>query len=86
VIEKLARRVIGWDVPGGLLASTYPEDAPRGPMVALADECAGSDGDIVTAAIRILGLGPVVGAQDMGRGYRALRNWGCRGAGVSIPG
>jgi tricorn protease len=66
VVEKLARRVIGWDVPGGLLASTYPEDAPRGPLVALADECAGSDGDIVTAAIRILGLGPVVGARTWG--------------------
>jgi tricorn protease len=66
VVEKLARRVIGWDVPGGLVASTYPEDAPRGPIVALADECAGSDGDIVTAAIRILGLGPVVGARTWG--------------------
>jgi tricorn protease len=66
VVEKLARRVIGWDVPGGLLASSYPEDAPRGPVVALADECAGSDGDIVTAAIRILGLGPVVGARTWG--------------------
>jgi tricorn protease len=66
VIEKLARRVIGWDVPSRALASTYPEDAPRGPVVALADECAGSDGDIVTAAIRILQLGPVVGARTWG--------------------
>ena len=66
VIEKLARRVIGWDVPSGALPSTYPEDAPRGPVVALADECAGSDGDIVTAAIRILQLGPVVGARTWG--------------------
>jgi tricorn protease len=66
VVEKLARRVIGWDVPGGLLPASYPQDAPRGPVVALADECAGSDGDIVTAAIRILGLGPVVGARTWG--------------------
>ncbi len=66
VVEKLARRVIGWDVPRGLAPSTYPEDAPRGPVVALADECAGSDGDIVTAAIKILGLGPVVGARTWG--------------------
>ncbi len=66
VVEKLARRVIGWDVPRGLSPSTYPEDAPRGPVVALADECAGSDGDIVTAAIKILGLGPVVGARTWG--------------------
>jgi tricorn protease len=66
VIEKLARRVIGWDVPRGLRPVTYPMDAPRGPVVALADEFAGSDGDIVTAAIKILGLGPVVGARTWG--------------------
>ena len=66
VIEKLNRRVIGWDAPGGMLPTTYPDDAPRGPIVALADECAGSDGDIVTAAIRSLRLGPVVGARTWG--------------------
>jgi tricorn protease len=66
IIEKLARRVIGWDVPRGMLPSSYPEDAPRGPVVALTDECAGSDGDIVTAAIKTLGLGPVVGARTWG--------------------
>jgi tricorn protease len=66
VIEKLARRVIGWDLGRWLQAGTYPQDAPRGPMVALADEFAGSDGDIVTAAIKILDLGPVVGARTWG--------------------
>ncbi len=66
VVEKLARRVIGWDVPRDLRPGTYPQDAPRGPIVALADEFAGSDGDIVTAAIRTLGLGPVVGTRTWG--------------------
>jgi len=66
VIEKLARRIIGWDIPRWMTPSTYPRDAPRGPIVALADENAGSDGDIVTAAIKILGLGPVVGARTWG--------------------
>jgi tricorn protease len=66
VVEKLARRVIGWDVPRGLRPETYPLDAPRGPVVALADEFSGSDGDIVTAAIKILGLGPVVGTRTWG--------------------
>ena len=66
VVEKLARRVIAWDVPSGLIPATYPNDAPRGPVVAIADECAGSDGDIVTAAIRLLRLGPVVGARTWG--------------------
>jgi tricorn protease len=66
VVEKLARRVIAWDVPSGLIPATYPEDAPRGPVVAIADECAGSDGDIVTGAIRLLRLGPVVGTRTWG--------------------
>ncbi len=66
VVEKLARRVIGWEVPRGLLPQTYPRDAPRGPVVALTDEFAGSDGDIVTAAIKALGLGPVVGTRTWG--------------------
>ncbi len=66
VVEKLARRVIGWDIPRGLQPTTYPDDAPRGPVVALTDEHAGSDGDIVTAAIKVLGLGPVVGTRTWG--------------------
>jgi tricorn protease len=66
IVEKLARRVIGWDIGRWLRPDTYPEDAPRGPVVALADEFAGSDGDIVTAAIRLLELGPVVGARTWG--------------------
>ena len=66
VVEKLARKIMGWDLPRGLRPSTYPQDAPRGPVVALADEFAGSDGDMVTAAIRILGLGPVVGTRTWG--------------------
>jgi tricorn protease len=66
VVEKLARRVIAWDVPRSMRPETYPRDAPRGPVVALADEFAGSDGDVITAAIRNLGLGPVVGTRTWG--------------------
>ena len=66
VIEKLARRITGWWLPPGLSPVSWPEDAPRGPMVALSDEEAGSDGDIVTATIKILQLAPVVGARTWG--------------------
>ncbi|MGE5135555.1 MAG: S41 family peptidase, partial [Gemmatimonadota bacterium] len=66
VVEKLARRIMGWDLGRGLRPATYPQDAPRGPVIALTDEFAGSDGDMVTAAIRILGLGPVVGTRTWG--------------------
>ncbi len=66
VIEKLARRVIGWDFPRGRVPASYPSDAPRGPVVAVADEYAGSDGDIVNAAVKAMGLGPVVGTRTWG--------------------
>ncbi|WP_042387250.1 S41 family peptidase [Streptacidiphilus melanogenes] len=66
VIEKLNRRVIGWDMPRDSVAVTYPSDAPRGPLVAVTDEFAGSDGDIVGAAFQALRLGPVVGVRSWG--------------------
>ena len=66
VVEKLARRVIAWGMGRWLRPETYPQEARRGPLVTVADEFAGSDGDIVTAAIRLLGLGPVVGTRTWG--------------------
>ncbi len=66
VVEKLARRIIGWNVPRRITPGSYPTQAPRGPVIAIADEAAGSDGDIVTVAIRLLGIGPVVGTRTWG--------------------
>ncbi|MGH3212860.1 MAG: S41 family peptidase, partial [Trebonia sp.] len=66
IVEKLARRIIGWKIPRHLRPYSYPQEARRGPMVALTDEFAGSDGDIVTAAIKTLGLGPVIGTRTWG--------------------
>jgi tricorn protease len=86
VVEKLARRVIGWDMGRGHQPATYPQDAPRGPMVALTNEFAGSDGDIVTAAIKILGLGPVVGTRTWG-GVVGIDGWHhlVDGTGITVP-
>ena len=66
VVEKLARRVVGWTLARGFSPGRYPSDAPRGPVVAVTDEWAGSDGDIVNAAIQALGIGPVVGTRTWG--------------------
>lgn len=66
VVEKLARRIVGWELPRGMRPYSYPADAPRGPVVAVANEFSGSDGDIVNAAIKALGLGPVVGTRTWG--------------------
>ncbi|CCH28056.1 PDZ domain-containing protein [Actinosynnema sp. NPDC047251] len=67
VVEKLARKIIGWQVARGFSTyESYPQDAPRGPVVAIADEFAGSDGDIVNVAIKEMGIGPVVGTRTWG--------------------
>jgi tricorn protease len=67
VVEKLGRRIVGWQVARGFTtADSYPTDAPRGPVVAVTDEFAGSDGDIVNVAIKELGIGPVVGTRTWG--------------------
>lgn len=66
VVEKLARKIVGWDMPRGMSAYSYPLDAPRGPIVAVANEFSGSDGDMVNAAVQALRLGPVVGTRTWG--------------------
>jgi tricorn protease len=66
VLEKLARTVQAWDISPHFLPKTYPSDAPRGARVLVTDEHAGSDGDIVTAGFRNLGLGPVIGMRTWG--------------------
>jgi tricorn protease len=66
ILEKLARRRIGWDVPRRGAPVSYPEQAPAGPMVAITNEYAGSDGDIFTHGFKLLHLGPVVGMRTWG--------------------
>ncbi|MGN6795846.1 MAG: S41 family peptidase [Streptosporangiaceae bacterium] len=74
IVEKLARRVIGWDTVRYGRPESYPVQAPRGPVVAVTDEFAGSDGDIVTAAIQIMKIGTVVGARTWG-GVIGIEGW-----------
>ncbi|WP_414168836.1 S41 family peptidase [Streptoverticillium reticulum] len=66
VVEKLTRTIIGWDLTRDAQPVSYASTAPRGPIVAIADEMTSSDGDMITAAFKLQGIGPVVG----------LRTWG----------
>ena len=66
ILEKLARERIGYDVVRWGAPEPYPADSPRGPLVCLTNELAGSDGDIFTHAFKLLGLGPVVGKRTWG--------------------
>ncbi|MFJ6086189.1 S41 family peptidase [Streptomyces sp. NPDC092369] len=66
VVEKLTRVILGWDVTRNAQPVSYASNAPRGPVVALADEATSSDGDMITAAFKLLKLGPVVGQRTWG--------------------
>ncbi|MFC7884871.1 S41 family peptidase [Streptomyces sp. NPDC057376] len=66
VIEKLTRTILGWDLTRDAQPVSYTSNAPRGPVVAVADEATSSDGDMITAAFRLLRLGPVVGQRTWG--------------------
>jgi tricorn protease len=66
VAELIGRKVTGWSMPRGEKPRTYPHHAPRGPVIILADEFAGSDGDIITQVSKLRGIGPVIGARTWG--------------------
>ncbi len=67
VLSRLLARAVGW-APGRhyAVAGRYPSTAPRGPVVLVANENSGSDGDIVNAAAQAMGIGPVVGVRTWG--------------------
>jgi tricorn protease len=66
LLEKLARRRIGYANPRYGPPESYPHDAVLGPMVALTDENSGSDGDIFSHCFKLMGLGPLVGMRTWG--------------------
>ena len=67
ILEKLARRRIGYDTSRwGQEPEPYPPESVLGPMVALTNEQAGSDGDIFSHGFKLLGLGPLLGKRTWG--------------------
>ncbi len=66
LLEKLARRTIGYDVSRYGVPRTYPDEAVNGPLVAITDEHAGSDGDIFSHCFKLMKLGPLIGKRTWG--------------------
>ena len=66
LLEKLARKRVGYDFPRWASPKPYPDESPAGPMVALTNELAGSDGDIFSHTFKMLKLGPLVGKRTWG--------------------
>jgi tricorn protease len=66
ILEKLARRRLGYDVQRWGEPIPYPIESVLGPLVALTNEQAGSDGDMFSHAFKLLALGPLVGKRTWG--------------------
>jgi len=67
ILEKLNRKVIGLNKSRWAKAiEHYPEHSVYGPMVALTNEFAGSDGDIFSHSFKLLNLGKLIGRRTWG--------------------
>lgn len=66
ILEKLARRQVGYDIKRWGKPTPYPLESVIGPMVALTNEQAGSDGDIFSHSFKLMKLGPLLGKRTWG--------------------
>jgi len=66
LLEKLARKRVGYDVSRWGVPQPYPPESVAGPMVCLTNQFAGSDGDIFSHCFKLYNLGPLVGKRTWG--------------------
>ncbi len=66
LLEKLARKRLGYDVPRWGKPVPYPYDSVMGPIVAITDERAGSDGDMFSHAFKLMKIGILIGKRTWG--------------------
>jgi tricorn protease len=66
LLEKLARRPVAYVFPRWGVPHTYPNDSARGPVLALTNDWAGSDGDIFSHNFKLMGIGKLVGRRTWG--------------------
>jgi tricorn protease len=66
ILEKLARRRIAYNQSRWSNVQPYPVDSVAGPMVAITNEYAGSDGDIFSHGFKLLKMGPLIGKRTWG--------------------
>ncbi|MCI0350421.1 MAG: S41 family peptidase, partial [Acidobacteriales bacterium] len=66
LLEKLGRKRLGYDFSRWGVPVPYPPESVIGPLVALTNEHAGSDGDMFSHAFKLMKLGPLVGKRTWG--------------------
>ena len=66
ILEKLARKPMAFEMQRWGEAMSYPQEAVSGPLVAVTNEAAGSDGDIFSHSFKLMELGPLIGKRTWG--------------------
>ena len=66
LLEKVARRRLGYDLTRWGQPEPYPVESPAGPVVALTNEHAGSDGDIFSHCFKLMRIGTLLGTRTWG--------------------
>ncbi|MDP8012233.1 MAG: S41 family peptidase [Thermoplasmata archaeon] len=66
LLEKLNRKIIGYDNPRHGLKIEYPPYSPKGPLICITNELAGSDGDIFSHSFKLMKIGKLIGKRTWG--------------------
>ena len=66
LLKILAQKLVGFDKTRHMDIEPYPQFAVNGPIVALTNEHAGSDGDIFSHTFKLMDIGPLVGTRTWG--------------------
>ncbi len=66
ILEKLSRKQMGYDISRWGSVSPYPSHSVAGPVVAITNEYAGSDGDIFSHNFKQMGIGTLIGKRTWG--------------------
>ena len=66
LLEKLCRQRLGASFSRWFGAFPFPDESPAGPMVALTNEFAASDGDIFSHTFKMRKAGPLIGRRTWG--------------------
>ncbi len=66
ILEKLAHRHLGYDVPRWGSPESYPYHTLRGHLLVITNQFTGSDGDMFSASFKQLQLGKVIGKRTWG--------------------
>ncbi len=66
LLEKVARKPLGYDLQRWGKPESFPAYAIPGPVIAVTNQWAGSDGDIFSHSFKLMKIGPLLGKRTWG--------------------